>query len=339
MKSLNNPISLASLLETAHQLRQAEHQALEEGKLGSYRAGNTGILLGTKYLGKCPRKSLLRSVGVESEDNDAAKHIMFSGGRLNESVWLESLKLAYPWDILCEEEIPTSWKTEDGTTVSGRPDMVLLDEGKQPMLGLELKMASSVWTVRDVLLQNLPKFDHLAQAAHYMWQLDIPFKLCYTSYVDYPVVGWMQKRFPQKGEPGSEYCEYNDKLDEKTGKRNTDIKKVRPFTRIYDLRFDSLTGVLQYTIEGQNRWTTTVVSIEGIQNYFNGLDKAQKGDILPPRPDTVNPDGQKDGWSICDYCPLNYICQSNGVSEKSLQKWIKRVEEELKKKEDTPPWE
>lgn len=308
-------INLSKLLDTAHQLRQAEHQALEQGKLGSYRAGNTGIYLNAQFYGnKCPRKTLLRNLGIDTEDTEASKHIMFSGGRMNEEVWMESLRLAYEWDILQEEEIPTSWKTDEGTVVSGRPDIVLLNRDKKPVLGIELKMASSVWTTRDVLFLDMPKFDHLAQAAHYMWQLKIPFKLAYTGYVEYPVVGWMQKNFPKKGAKGSEHCEYNEKGD---------IKKTRPFNRIYDLRFDQLTGILQYSIEGTNTWITTVISTEGIQNYFNELDNCQKKNKLPSRPMTVNPDGAKDGWSICSYCSLAATCDK--TDNGSLSNWKKEV--------------
>lgn len=310
---MTSPINLRSMIDAALILRQQEHDTAEQGKVGGYRAGNTGLLIGNRWLGKCPRTTLLRSKGISAKEEDRLKHIMFSGGVLNEDVWMRDLQAVYPHVILREEEIPTSWKTAAGTPVTGRPDIVLCDDQKAPLLGLELKMASSVWTARDVLILGLPKFDHLCQAAHYMWQLGVPFKLCYTSYVEFPVVGWMQKSFPKKGEPGSEYCEYNDKGD---------IKKLRPFVQIYDLTFDSITGMLRYSLEGASQWKNTVITIEGIEAYFNGLDEVAKKGKLPPRPETVNVDGTKDGWSICSYCPVAPTCDKY---EGNYQKWLEEV--------------
>jgi hypothetical protein len=307
-------INLRQLIDNALLLRQKEHEDAEQGKLGGYRAGNTGIKLGNRWLGKCPRTTLLRSKGISTKEEDRLKHIMFSGGVLNEDVWMRDLQSVYKdGKILREEEVPTSWVTKGGTRVTGRPDIVLCDGTGKPTLGLELKMASSVWTARDVLILGLPKFDHLCQAGHYMWQLGVPFKLCYTSYVEYPVVGWMGKNFPKQGAPGSEYCDYNNKGD---------IKKLRPFVQIYDLTFDETTGILLYKLEAATKWTTSVISIEGIEEYFNGLDEIAAKRKLPARPETINVDGTKDGWSICDYCPVKSTCDKY---EGDYQKWIEEV--------------
>lgn len=301
------------MLDKALEIRQNQHASLENDKLNTYRAGNTGIKLGNKWYGKCGRKSWLRSAGIEHEHTDRLKFIMFSGGVMNEEVWDRDLKDAYPHNVLSEEEIPTKWFTEKGTPVSGRPDKVLLDADNKPVLGLELKMVSSIWTARDVLFMEQPKFDHMTQAAHYMWQLNVPFKLCYTSYVEYAVTGWMGRNFPKLGQKGSEYCDYNDKGD---------IKKVRPFVQIYDLMFDSLTGTLLHKLEDNADWIPTVISIEGIKNYFAGLDEIGTTKKLPPRPETINIDGSKEGYSICNYCPIKPICDAH---EGDKDVWVNKL--------------
>lgn len=311
---MTHHINLRQLIDQALELRQQEHGTAETGKVGSYRAGNTGIKIGNRILGKCARKTYLRSNGVEHEHNDRLKFIMFAGGVMNEDVWVKDLAATWPGKILREEETPTSWKTPAGTLVTGRPDIVLCDSAGKPELGLELKMASSVWTARDVLFLELPKFDHMCQAAHYSWQLGVPFKLCYTSYVEYPIAGWMQRNFPKQGEKGSEFCEYNNKGD---------IKKMRPFIQIFDLQLDSVTGLLQYRLEGATGpWKPTVIGTEYIEAYFSAIDNVDKLGKLPSRPETVNVDGTKDGWSLCDYCPLKPVCDKH---EGNLTQWNEAV--------------
>jgi hypothetical protein len=145
---------------------------------------------------------------------------MFAGGKSNEDIWYSLLRPSFP-NIKREEEIPVSWVNDYGITITGRPDMVICDDAGKPVHGLELKMVASVWTSRDVRFQGAPKLDHLCQAAHYMMLLEIPFSLCYAQYVEFPVVGWMQRNFPKIGTAGSEACEYNDK-----GEMETDVPEV-----------------------------------------------------------------------------------------------------------------
>lgn len=320
MKTTTKKIKLTDILATAEKQREYEHDAGEELKKGNYRAGSTGLYQEGSFYGKCARKLLLRTEGVKSESVTDDRRIMFSGGLMNEEVWLENLKLGSDYTLKTEEEIPTSWFTKTSSTpVTGRPDIVLCDpETENPLLGIELKMVSSVWTARDIIQGN-PKFDHLTQASHYMWQLDIPFKLAYTSYVDYAVMGgWMAKLFPKHDDDvGAEYCEYKQ-----NSKGFMDIRKVKPFRIIFDLKWSPL-GVLLYKEELDAVYKPTVITLDGVKNYFEELDKVREGNYLPPKPTNVNADGSKTSWSLCDYCSLNSVCSSS--KDDDLELWKEQV--------------
>lgn len=312
-------IKLEKIISTAEKMREAEHDAHEDLKIGTYRAGSTGLFQDSKFYGKCARKLFLRSSGIKSEGIPSDRQVMFAGGRMNETTWLEDLRLGSDYSFKTEEEIPTEWFTKAGTKVTGRPDIVFIKEDK-PVLGLELKMVSSIWTARSIITGN-PKFDHLTQAAHYMWQLDIPFKLVYTSYVDYAVIGgWLAKLFPGAEEPGSEFCEYKENK-----KGYLDIKKVLPFRRVYDLKWLP-SGKLAYKEESEGAYTPTVITLQGVKDYFEELDKVQEKRELPARPVNIKADGTKESWTMCDYCSLKPVCDS---SEHDLQTWLDGVESKI----------
>lgn len=314
-------IKLQPIIDAALQLKEAEHDAGEELKAGNYRAGSTGLWIDGQFYGKCARKLLLRSKNIQVETIPSDKKIMFSGGLMNETVWVEDLRLGSDYNLKMEEEIPTEWYTHtSGTRVTGRPDIVLCDpKTDKPLLGLELKMAASAWTARDVIQGN-PKFDHLTQAAHYMWQLNIPFKLIYTSYVNYPIAGWMSKVFPKYEELGYEYIEYKEDKGRKVP------KNVKPFKIVYDLKW-SKEGNLMFKREKDLTFTRSFITLQGIKDYFEELDKTQQMKKLPLKPKTVNHLGEEANWSICSYCPLDSVCKSSESNE--LDTWLQEINQYL----------
>ena len=196
--------------------RIKEHDDREKAKTGTLRGGNSGIITeGGIAAGACGRLTYLRAKGINPNPIEEERELMFAAGRSNEDSWLDALKRSYDGPILCEEEIPTHWITTEGTPVTGRPDIVLgKDDGVAtedtkysyspdeewndgparafaPHLGIELKLVSSLWTARTVLIEDTPKIEHLIQSAHYSWQLDCPFELWYTSRADYHIgSGW-----------------------------------------------------------------------------------------------------------------------------------------------------
>lgn len=290
---------------------QSDHKKNEKKKLHTLRGGNSGVITSDgKLIGKCGRLSALRFNGISIEEHGLSKQLMFQGGFNNEDWWLKYLKTQWPGDILCEEEIPIQWYTDNGVTVTGRPDIVLAQDGVLK-LGIELKKASSLWTARDVAFQARPKMPHLVQAFHYMWQLRVPFKLIYTWYDQYPTPDWKNLNWPEPGSPGSELIEYNEK-----GRP----KNMLPGIRSFDLRL--VNTELYYRVTGTNEWTKTVLDIPGIQRYYEEVAVMSiEKDRLTPRPLNVRPDGTKESWNICKNCPMVEHC--NKYEDNPTDWWSK----------------
>jgi len=60
-------ISLQGLLTEAVAKAQGEKLSSEITKLGTLRAGNSGIMIGDTPAGSCPRVAHLRSIGISTE--------------------------------------------------------------------------------------------------------------------------------------------------------------------------------------------------------------------------------------------------------------------------------
>lgn len=291
------------------------HAALEKQKVGLLRAGNTGIAaLNAKgdmeVAGKCHRQTMLRLLGIAAEDADYSKELMFDSGRGNEDLWYSVLSKSYKDGvILREEEVPIQWTTSNGTPVSGRPDLVLCTTDKKPVLGLELKLICSFWTARSVLLGE-PKTMHLMQAAHYSWQLGVPFELWYTSRVDWPVMGWAGKHLPKPGEPGSEHIELDDKGEP---------RKVVPFKLGFVLTTDE-EGFIHYSVVGREEQPIkSIVSVQRIKDYYEFVSRMVQDKTLGPRPQNLTAQGDKASWSFCSYCPLKSTCDAH---ESDFDTWL-----------------
>ena len=328
-------ISIRDILHEVISTEQEKHLQKEVAKRGVLRAGNTGIVLQDtgETAGSCQRVAHLRSaLGIQLEAPTDANLLMWDGGIWNESYWLEKLKLHYGAERLkCEEEIPIKWNLPDGTPVSGRPDIVILNQDMQsPMLGLELKKICSVWTARDVSfdrgIPKGPKLAHLCQAAHYSKVLGgdagpLPYKIIYTNYdnfaspLSFASAGTKEKMekvmFPRPGEPGSENCEYND-----AGW----LKNVKPHHTIYDIAWDG--DHVLYREEGAHgEWTSTPVTWSGIVAYYQSVVNVPKD--LGPRPKTLSAVGTKLNYTTCGYCPAKDVCDTH--EKKGYNQWLQAI--------------
>lgn len=304
-------LNLTSLFWSGITHDQDEHKGKEVEKLGNLRAGDSGAMTrGGDIVGGCHRKAYLRSViGLESEEADNSSLLMFEIGKANELVWMDKLKRVWPGLIKQEEEIPTSWLTKSGVKVTGRPDTVLCKADGTPMLGIEHKAICSLWTARDVSIELTPKIKHLMQAAHYAWQLNVPYRLVYTQYVNYAIPGdWAAKMFP----PGHPIVEVNEKGSP---------KHVKPHITIYEIGFD-LNGVIQYRVEGSSEWFRTKWQREDIERYYEFVSAMKDRKALGPRPMAVKADGKKASYSDCSYCPLIEVCDK---FENNWEKWHEEI--------------
>lgn len=326
MKPSGTPSStfrVIDLLTQGIDRMQEVHGEKEKTKKGILRAGNSGLKDDNSFTGQCPRRAYVRAMGLEVDPPDHSTELMFAAGRTNEDSWVETLKHSWDGEIRCEEEVPVKWETKNGTLVTGRPDVVLYKE-EAPVTGLELKLVSSVWTAREVL-NDKPKLPHLIQAAHYSWQVGCPFELWYTSRTNFVVAAdhWMEKHFPKKGEPNSEFCEYNEKGQ---------IKGLVPFVKGFELRFKGKKKLLQFrpidvdrSKHKRNLWQDTIISIERLVDYYEFISKMTETNELGERPKNMKYDGSKMNWSLCDerYCPLTKFCDK--YEDKGVKAWLDAI--------------
>jgi hypothetical protein len=341
----------------------------ESGKSGVLRGGNSGIYIPQQNLvvGKCARLSYLRYKGITVEETTESRKLMFTAGVSNEDQWYDALSKSYPTElILREEQIPVNWRTDNNVEVTGRPDFVLLDsEGKKPKVGIELKLVSSIWTARDVLFEGRPKFDHLIQAAHYMWKLDIPFELWYTSRADFATNEMVNRCLPNYGTHRWKLLEqhmkigYYKKVVSKAG--NTYGKSVKkeefehyvnqgqygfkegeyyaapiaiyPFAVGYTLWWGD-DGRLNYKSTETGDQLATIITKDNIENYYNLVAYMDTTDELPERPTELKGDGTKANFNKCDYCPLAATCDSSEKKKHGVKDWLKLVKSDLKDKKN-----
>lgn len=332
-----NDIKILERFKVARQMDKDEHKSGEQNKIGNLRAGSSGILTEQgEVAGSCLRKSHLRSLGIELEEISDDKYIMFELGYANEDeIYRKLNKAKQPNEIILrEEEIPIEWTTTKGVKVTGRPDIVIcagptmdpedptpLDvvayNSPKPILGLELKSVHSMWTARDVFFGAKPKLANMVQAAHYMWKLNVPYKLIYTSYsqLGQGMAGadsWVAKQFPKMGQQGSHGVEYNEK-------KGT-IKHIKQFEVAYDLKLDKF-GRVHYKLEQEDNWTASIVTTKDIERYFEHAAMIGSGGDLGPRPSAVDTLGNKANYSDCDYCPLKLVCDKSD-KDKSEDKYV-----------------
>lgn len=339
-------------------LREAE--LAEKEKHGTLRGGNTGIYIKeeNKVYGKCAREAYLRYKGIQISEVDPSRKLMFEAGITNEDSWTNVLKQKWEGVIKCEEEIPTRWETESGIAVTGRPDIVLCKADGTPVRGIELKLASSIWTCRDILFEDTPKFIHLAQAAHYMWQVGCPFELWYTNRADFHPNEMVERCLPKYGterfnqlRPHFELVFYQmvrsknnnvykkrlkiteekfqDMIKEygygwQEGNVNPGILKIYPFIAGYTLRFDN-EGFLHYTSVQTGETYKTIISIQRIKDFFELVSQVDITGKLPPRVIGCKPDGTPLNYDVNDYSPISEV--NNLYEKKGLDVWLEKIKE------------
>ncbi len=338
------------LFKDGQAIKLKNEREVDTAKAGNLRGGNSSLMLPDgKIVGGCINLTYLRFKGIPNQETTPEDDLMFDAGRRNEDHWYDVLSQSWDGKILRETEIPTNWKTSDGTSVTGRPDIVLADKDGKLVTGIELKLVSSLWTARDVKFQGKPKLSHLIQAAHYSWQLGVPFELWYTCRADFAVTGdWAKNIFPKAGEPGSEFCEYayykegainpktkkpvKHKIDHeeymlgqaKGEKVSCDILKITPFIQGYQL--DIHEGKVYYrdACNEDSQWQETIIKIDDLVRYYEQVTKMEKDNKLMPEPLIMDSKGEKANYTARQYCHLKELCCGKCKIDK-LDLWVDKV--------------
>lgn len=376
-------INIAKLYTAGVKRLTEQHAAKEVAKVGEFRGGNTGIIaLGGKVVGACGRLTYLRFKGIDGIDEATdEKKLMFEAGIANEDIWtdiltlgMEALSTDLPEGTILrrEEEIPIRWQLSTGTWVSGRPDIVVCRAvagtettvpGKAvwaprfiPIKGIELKLVSSLWTGRDVGINQEPKLAHLMQGGHYAWALGqqvlaglygptdsshivngaVPYELWYTNRAEFAIgSGWEQGVFPEPKGKAHPLLERGT-TKARNGETKATNKKMLQFRQGYRLEFTAQ-GQLKYCVldgEGNqaSEWKLTPITVAGLKRYYESVE-AQDTDGLLPRPVVLKSDGSDGTYSPCDYCELKKICDSadkvsgrkKSATKALMSDWLEQV--------------
>ena len=296
---LHSQIFLKSFLDKATALSHEEHEEKEEEAKGTLRAGYTGAILDSgEVIGKCHRVSLVRYLRLVAEDSpvNTPSQFFFALGYANEQSWVDSISKALPagMSMKCEEDTPTEWKTPQGVSVTGRPDIVLF-QNETPVLGVELKALAADNAAAGIKYDK-PKTQHLLQAGHYSWQLGIPFNLVYTWYSQTYLPFWAQKKF-------------KDKLEGKV---------LYPFVKEFRLGWEN--GKLYY-MDGDTK-VITLLTVEAIQNYYELVVDMETQKSLYTRPANLEIDGSPSQFNMCTYCPLQEYCDKY---EHDYELWTDKI--------------
>jgi hypothetical protein len=307
--------NILDLLHRDDLQQQVEHAEGNKEKEGQLRAGNAGIMLPDGNLaGSCPRLAYLRLKGIDlPADEDRA--VMFEFGRQNEVILIDKLKRQFKDSLVITGDDVNSinWKLPSGRTVSGRPDIVIADKSGKPLVVLEAKMICSLWTGKSVRLENAPKLPHLIQAAHYASKLACPCKLVYIQSVDFQIPWGGAIKWPEQGSPEGACIEYKVR-DQKVGKGPTAktqrvacAQKLLPGRKVYDVEMHE--GSIRYRDEQSSSfWTVTPITQEGIEGYYEHIDRMEAKGDLGPRPLALKGCGDFESYVPCDYCDLKAAC-------------------------------
>lgn len=299
LKSL--PVSKLQLIEKfpsiLWDLQTPSLPASQGEVLGDLRGGSGGCVAearGSRHItGGCPRLAHLRRHGIQ-DPIDTRTDIMFQNGFGNEEQVLATLERG-EYSSLCEEEIPVTGYTKNGTKITGRPDIVIMDKDT-PVMGLELKQIASIWSAREILLLRQPKIANVIQAAHYSMRLDIPFYLVYTSRVNWEIP---EKDYFQKDAKGHPAVEERDGYP----------CKIRPFHMCYKLEWRG--DELWITIDQDETATQTVITKSGIEAFYNGTAEMESDKDLGPRPRGMTVWGKLSAKKgPCYYCDHKAFCDS-----------------------------
>jgi hypothetical protein len=284
---------IKKLYEIAGRLQSAEHEAKEVDKKGVLRGGTTGCVEadGT-VVGQCHRKALIRYLGLQAP---AGPNLWFDMGFANEELWTAKIRKAWPHGIKCEEDFPIQWEL-DGVTITGRPDIVLMNADDQPVAGIELKSVGSVNTALNIWFENKPKTENLLQAAHYASQVGVPFYLVYTFLSKAPLPYWAQKKFA--------------------------AKDLSPFIKEFKVWLDG-SGAIHYTTEdGVDH--PTPLSLDGIKDFYRLVIDMDKRKDLYTRFTDRELNGDPLPFEKCKYCAYNDICNNY---DHNYDLWLDHVQQ------------
>ena len=296
MNTKFSEIDLEAVICAGDQQLQAEHAKLEAEKAGNLRGGDSGCMVNGEVYG-CHRQSIARALGLEIPP-DANSLLFFAAGYGMEDQIAAKLIAGWQGEVLQEEDVPVQWSVPSGRQVTGRPDFMLRTH--KSGVGIELKTIVSTNSAKQVGLLHKPQTKHLCQAAHYSWQHNTPWILTYVSPARYNCTNNKIKGTGQFEYPGQYYL------------------KIDPFRAHFYLRFDD-EGTLVYRHPKYAKEISTVITQQGIQDYYHLIDECLEKKTLYFPPINRYADGSKMPYEHVKYCEA---CTAAEQAQGDWQHWL-----------------
>jgi hypothetical protein len=302
-------IDIRAILVRGHLALAAQRKASEAEQAGHPRVGSSGCVTESgEIYGTCHRVALARLLGIDSQpdvetEEGLATDLLWKGGEANEWHWERILSLGLPGEVRVDESGEVSIRAEiDGAPADtlGHPDRVLFMRGGAALFGIELKGIFGGSTARTVYFDKTPKNENLVQAAAYFALSGLPgYALCYTSYCWIEMPYWAQKKYGQK--------------------------HIKPFYRVFYMEWRD--DVLWYRDETETEWVRTVITKEGIKDYYRLLSEMQTAKDLGPRVTGHYVSGEPHHFgehAQCGLCQFKDACEAYDA-DKDYDGFLERI--------------
>lgn len=316
-------LDIKNILAEGRRIKTALSKAEREKEPQALRAGNSGILIQTPdediVYGECARKAHLRYLQIE-DTADAVTNEKFDEGTSSElivnDIITPGLDVLYPGYKLKagNDTVNTSWNVSSGIPVTGRPDGVIVNSSGEPVAIIEHKKKISFYSMRNASFDGIPDNKHIIQAAHYSWQLG-----CIPAYIIYRNgTIWHYYTFDRRIKDDIESSPYKNGI---TYKGETPFT-VEPHYSIFTLTWEDDVVMVEY--EGKKQ--ATLVTVEGIQSFYEASDSIKDTKELGPRPTSKSVIvGNKASYKPCQYCFLKNVCDEH---ENNYDAWLDHVKSE-----------
>lgn len=303
---MSNKLELYGMLQSGFVEKQNRREAeAQKNPGGDWRGGNSGCITEDGIiLGESPRNAVLRHLGIEfptTLDDD----LIFDAGFRNEDHWAELLELSGT-PIKQESEIPVSWSLPNGQTITGRPDIVVMNSDDSPKFGIELKLISSNGKMKrhSHFGDGNPIPYHVCQAAHYSHRLGVDWVLGYTSRTHFTSFYW-------RGD--SWKFEHRAMLMDS---KNDKPVSISPFISMYDISWKDDVMLL----DGK----PTIITASGIERFYQYCSDCVTNKVIPTHGNNV------DIWGNAEKKPSQHVTYDDfaeASTESGFDEWITQCKE------------
>ena len=228
------------------------------------------------------------------------------------------------------------WTARD--ILERRPKVVNFTQATQYMCALDLRSYELLYVNRNYFAINQMAARVLPKPGQK-----------YSEYLDYRYYEWRPKLRGTgwtRGKLSKEDYEAADKTeivnvtyyDYDLGKERSERKlryewehgNVKPFCVSFELKrgeSDSDTIKWRDTTEGVEAWQDSGISWDSIKEWYEVTSRMEETNRLPPPPLNPKFGSNKDGFSLCDYCPLDSVCNAKQGKPRTTAEFLDRAKQ------------